>query len=100
MAREAERIGCDSVWLPDRLQLGDVGVWESLTMVSAIAAATNRVTIGTAVTRSIYRNPTLLAKMAETIDEISGGRFLLGLGAGSNEGDNLQFGFPSDHAIS
>ncbi len=100
MAREADRIGCDSVWLPDRLQVGDVGVWESLTMVSAIAAVTSRVTIGTAVTRSIYRNPTLLAKMAETIDEISGGRFVLGLGAGSNAGDNVQFGYPSNHPIS
>jgi alkanesulfonate monooxygenase SsuD/methylene tetrahydromethanopterin reductase-like flavin-dependent oxidoreductase (luciferase family) len=100
MATEAERIGCDSVWLPDRLQVGDVGVWESLSMVSAIAAVTSRVTIGTAVTRSIYRHPTLLAKMAETIDEISGGRFILGLGAGSNQGDNREFGFPTDHAIS
>jgi alkanesulfonate monooxygenase SsuD/methylene tetrahydromethanopterin reductase-like flavin-dependent oxidoreductase (luciferase family) len=53
MAREADRIGCDSVWLPDRLQFGDVGLWESLTMVSAIAAVTSRVTIGSAVTRSI-----------------------------------------------
>lgn len=100
MAEEVERIGCDSVWLPDRLELGGVGVWESLTMVSALAAVTSRVTIGTAVTRSVYRNPTLLAKMAETIDEISGGRFILGLGAGSNEGDNRQFGFPEDHPIS
>ena len=100
MALEAERIGCDSVWLPDRLQMGDIGVWESTTMVSAVAAVTNTVTIGTGVTRSIYRNPTLLAKIVDSIDEISGGRFILGLGAGSDEGDNSQFGYPTDHSYS
>jgi alkanesulfonate monooxygenase SsuD/methylene tetrahydromethanopterin reductase-like flavin-dependent oxidoreductase (luciferase family) len=100
MAQEAERIGCDSVWLADRLQVDDVGVWESTTMVAAIAAVTEKVTIGTAVTRSIYRNPALLAKVVDSIDEISAGRFILGLGAGSNEGDHAQFGYPTDHPVS
>ncbi len=100
MAQEAERIGADSVALPDRLQMGDIGLWESTTMLAAVAAVTTRVTIGTAVTRSIYRNPTLLAKIADSIDEISGGRFILGLGMGSDEGDNVQFGYPEDYRYS
>ena len=60
MAQEAERTGCDSVALADRLQMDDIGLWESTTMVAAIAAVTTRVRIGTAVTWSIYRNPTLM----------------------------------------
>lgn len=100
MAQEAERIGFDSIWFSDRLDEGEFGVWESTTMVSAVAAITNKITIGTAVTRSIYRNPALLAKVATGIDEISGGRFVLGLGAGSDEGDNRRFGYPEDHPVS
>ena len=100
MAQEAERIGCDSVALADRLQMDDIGLWESTTMVAAIAAVTTRVRIGTAVTRSIYRNPAMLAKIADSLDEISGGRFTLGLGMGSGEGDNVQFGYPRDYLYS
>lgn len=99
MAQTAEDIGFDDLWLPDRLLFtredGEQGVWESLTMLAAIAAVTSRVELGHLVLRSIYRNPALLAKMVEAIDEISGGRFILGLGAGSNEGDNLTFGYPT-----
>ncbi len=99
MAQTAEDIGFDALWLPDRLLFvregRQQGVWESLTMLAAIAAVTTRVELGHLVLRSIYRNPALLAKMVEAIDEISGGRFILGLGAGSNEGDNLTFGYPT-----
>jgi alkanesulfonate monooxygenase SsuD/methylene tetrahydromethanopterin reductase-like flavin-dependent oxidoreductase (luciferase family) len=99
MAQTAEAIGFDSVWLPDRLLFvrggREQGLWESFTMLAAIAAVTARVEIGHLVARSIYRHPALLAKMIETIDEISAGRFILGLGAGSGEGDNLAFGYPT-----
>lgn len=99
MAQTAEAIGFDSVWLPDRLLFtragNQQGLWESFTLLAAIAAVTSRVEIGQLVLRSIYRHPTLLAKMVETIDEISGGRYILGLGAGSGEGDNHAFGYPT-----
>ena len=100
MAIKSEQQGFDSIWVPDRLMMGEVGVWESTTMLAAIAAVTSKVTLGTAVLRSIYRNPTLLAKIVESIEEISGGRLLLGLGAGSNEGDNQMFGYPESYPYS
>ena len=100
MARLAEESNFDSIWVPDRFQMGEIGVWESTTMLSAIAAVTSKVALGTAVIRSIYRNPTLLAKIVASIEEISGGRLILGLGAGSDEGDNRQFGYPEDHPFS
>jgi alkanesulfonate monooxygenase SsuD/methylene tetrahydromethanopterin reductase-like flavin-dependent oxidoreductase (luciferase family) len=105
MAQAAESVGFDAIWLPDRLtNIRDGqkrGVWESMTMLSAIAAVTSRVEIGQAVLRSIYRNPALLAKMVESIDEISGGRFILGIGSGSSaappKADNYAFGFRDVH---
>lgn len=100
MAQIAEDIGFESFWLPDRLQYPQFGLWEGTTMLSALAAVTSRIKIGSAVMRSIYRNPTLVAKIADSIDEISGGRFILGIGAGSNEGDNHIFGYPVDHPYS
>lgn len=104
MAHAAEGVGFDSLWLADRLLVeaggSKVGLWESTTMLSALAASTSRVEIGTLVMRAIYRNPALVAKMVDSIDEISGGRFILGIGAGSNEGDNQTFGYAKDHLVS
>jgi alkanesulfonate monooxygenase SsuD/methylene tetrahydromethanopterin reductase-like flavin-dependent oxidoreductase (luciferase family) len=71
-----------------------------LSVVSALAAVTSRVEIGTYVACTAFRNPALLAKMADTVDEISGGRLILGLGAGWNETDFSAFGFPFDHLVS
>ena len=87
MAHQAEEVGFDSVWLPDHFLIPDPeeapsGVWECTTMLAALAAATSRVELGTLVMCSSFRNPAMLAKMADTIDEISGGRLILGLGAG------------------
>lgn len=101
MARMAEAVGFDSLWVSDHLGFADEGApdgwngaWESLVLLSALAASTERVALGTYVTCVPFRNPGLLAKMAETLDEVSGGRFILGLGAGWNEPEFEAFGFP------
>ena len=101
MAVEAEAIGFDTVWVSDHVGFGDpdtdggwTGAWESWTLLTALAAVTSRVRMGTYVSAAPYRNPALLAKMAETLDEISGGRVVLGLGAGWNEPEFDAYGFP------
>lgn len=77
------------------------GVWESLSIASALAAVTSRITLGPSVVNAPYRSPALLAKIAETIDEISGGRFVLGIGAGNTpDSDYRAFGFPVDRRYS
>jgi probable F420-dependent oxidoreductase len=103
MALEAEAIGFDAVWVSDHVGFGDPdtdggwnGAWESWTLLTALAAVTTRVRLGTYVSAMPYRNPALLAKMAETLDEISDGRVVLGLGAGWNEPEFAAFGFPWD----
>jgi len=106
MARHAEEIGFDSVWLPDHFLIPATplpepgGVWECGSMLAALAAVTSRVELGTLVLCTGFRNPTLIAKMADTIDEISGGRLILGLGAGYFEPEYRAFGYPADHRSS
>jgi probable F420-dependent oxidoreductase len=104
LARKAEDFGLDSIWLYDHLLYrpegqGTIGIWESWTMLSALAASTRRVELGTIVTCNSFRNPAILAKMAVTVDEISGGRLTLGLGAGWNEPEYKAFGLPFDHRV-
>ena len=99
MATTAESIGFEAVWISDHVGFGDPdgewrGAWESWTLLSALAAVTTRVRLGTYVTAAPFRNPALLAKMAETLDEVSGGRVILGLGAGWNEAEFVAYGFP------
>lgn len=99
MATAAEAVGFDAVWVSDHVGFGDPdaewsGAWECWTILSALAATTARVRLGTYVTAMPYRNPALLAKMAETLDEVSGGRAILGLGAGWNEPEFAAFDFP------
>lgn len=105
MARLAEDAGFDSVWVVDHLLLRapgqpTEGVWECWSLVSALAASTRRIQIGTLVVCTNWRNPALLAKMAETVDEISGGRLILGLGAGNTEEEFRTFGFPWAERVS
>jgi alkanesulfonate monooxygenase SsuD/methylene tetrahydromethanopterin reductase-like flavin-dependent oxidoreductase (luciferase family) len=106
MAHQAEEVGFDSLWLPDHFLRRDdggaepVGVWECTTLLAALAAATARVTLGTLVICSGFRNPAVLAKMADTLDEISGGRLILGLGAGNHDPEHHAFGYPTDHRYS
>ena len=100
MAQMAEEIGADSIWIPDMLRVSeDVGLWEGMTMVSALAASTSHVRIGTSVICTLLRNPALLAKMVDTIDEISSGRFILGLGSGSPNPVFDVFGYPNTNLI-
>jgi probable F420-dependent oxidoreductase len=99
MAQAAEEVGFDAVWVSDHVGFGDPegrwdGAWESWTLLSALAASTRRVRLGTYVTCTPFRNPALLAKMAETLDEVSGGRVILGLGAGWNEAEFDAYGIP------
>ena len=76
------------------------GPWEAWTTLTAIAAVTERVQIGPLVACTSFHNPAMLAKKAATLDEISGGRLILGLGAGWNEAEYSAFGFPYDHRVS
>jgi probable F420-dependent oxidoreductase len=104
MARRAEELGFDSLWLGDHLlyRFADGtsrGPWEAWTMLSALAASTTRIRLGPLVAATAFHSPAMLAKMAVTVDEISGGRLVLGLGAGWNETEFRAFGFPFDHRI-
>ena len=81
----AEAIGFDTIWTPDELlwraEDGPPrGVWDGVSMAGAVAAVTSRAKVGTWVLSALHRNPGIIAKTAETLDEISGGRFVFGLG--------------------
>jgi len=111
LAERAESTGFDSLWVVDRLLFpgGDEfvgftveethGGWECWSLMAALAAVTARVELGQIVTNNLFRNPALLAKMAATVDEISGGRLILALGAGDGGGDAAMFGFADDHRV-
>ncbi|MGH2614327.1 MAG: LLM class flavin-dependent oxidoreductase [Thermomicrobiales bacterium] len=105
MARRAEDIGFDSFWLPDHLlfrfpRVHQQGAWDVWSLLAAVAATTETIEIAPLVACTSFRNPSLLAKMADTIDEISGGRLILGLGAGWHQPEYDAFGFPFDHRVS
>jgi alkanesulfonate monooxygenase SsuD/methylene tetrahydromethanopterin reductase-like flavin-dependent oxidoreductase (luciferase family) len=105
MARAAEDVGFDTIWLGDHLlyryEDGTArGPWEVWTMLAAVAASTSRIKLGPLVAATAFHAPPMLAKLAATVDEISGGRLILGLGAGWNETEFRAFGFPFDHRIS
>jgi alkanesulfonate monooxygenase SsuD/methylene tetrahydromethanopterin reductase-like flavin-dependent oxidoreductase (luciferase family) len=104
MARAAERVGFDSLWLGDHLlydlPVGPRGPWEVWTSLAAIAACTERIAIGPLVASTSFHAPQMLAKQAATVDAISGGRLILGLGAGWNEREYRAFGFAYDNRVS
>jgi probable F420-dependent oxidoreductase len=105
-AKKAEALGFDSVWIYDHLLYrwppdpATHGIWECWTLLTAIAEATERVTLGTIVLCLPFRHPAVLAKMAATLDEVSGGRLILGLGAGWHQPEFDAFGIPFDHLAS
>ncbi|HEX9035934.1 MAG TPA: LLM class flavin-dependent oxidoreductase [Ktedonobacterales bacterium] len=105
IAQVAEDIGADSFWLADHLlyrfpETGENGAWEVFSFLSAVAASTKRIQVGPLVTCTSFRSPALLAKMADSLDEISQGRFILGLGAGWHKPEYDAFGYPFDNLAS
>ena len=105
IARAAEEGGFDSIWLGDHLLYrGDGrperGPWDVWTQLAALAAATERVKLGPLVACTAFHLPGILARMAASVDEVSGGRLVLGLGAGWNETEFRAFGIPYDRRVS
>lgn len=100
-AIEAEAAGLDSVWMFDhffyRRDDGTIqNMYEAWTVLSALASVTDRILLGSLVMCATFRNPGLLAKMAATLDEVSGGRLMLGIGAGWYDEEYEAFGYPTD----
>ncbi len=97
-AQHAERTGWDGVWFADHFMPfeGDVGlpIQECWTVLAGLAAAVPRVRLGSIVTGNTYRWPSVLAKQVATVDQISGGRVILGLGAAWQESEHVAYGIP------
>ena len=116
-ARVSERCGLDSIWLVDHLlsepyvdeadyrEIPEcwngvtVGHWECWTLASALAATTRRIRIGTLVSNTGYRNPALLAQMINTLDDLSEGRLVAGLGAGDYPAEHRKFGYSYERRV-
>jgi alkanesulfonate monooxygenase SsuD/methylene tetrahydromethanopterin reductase-like flavin-dependent oxidoreductase (luciferase family) len=105
MARAAEEVGFDSIWVGDHLLYRsngglERGPWEAWTLLAGLATVTERIGLGPLVACTAFHVPGVLAKVAATVDELSGGRLVLGLGAGWNEPEFRAFGIPFDHPAS
>jgi alkanesulfonate monooxygenase SsuD/methylene tetrahydromethanopterin reductase-like flavin-dependent oxidoreductase (luciferase family) len=111
LAREAEAMGFDCLFVPDHLLIrgspywgipaGETrGTWEAWTLLAALAEATSRIGLAPFVAAAAFRHPAVLAKMAATLAEVSGGRLILGLGSGSHLPEHPAFGLPDDHLVS
>jgi alkanesulfonate monooxygenase SsuD/methylene tetrahydromethanopterin reductase-like flavin-dependent oxidoreductase (luciferase family) len=111
IARQAEQAGFDTLFVPDHLLLraspywgfppGEArGTWEAWTLLAGLAEATRTIELGPYVSASSFRPPGLLAKMAATVEEVSGGRLILGLGSGSHRAEYSAFGYAWDHLAS
>jgi probable F420-dependent oxidoreductase len=104
VAEAAEQGGLDSVWIADHFLYRDpegqiYGMHESWTLLTAVAAVTSRLELGNMVLCASFRDPGLTAKMAATLDEVSGGRLILGVGAGWHDPEYEAFGLPTDHRV-
>lgn len=101
----AEEVGFDTVWVADELVWnvdsweGPTGWWECVALLGAVASVTSRIAVGSWVLSALHRNPGLTAKVAETVDEISGGRFIFGFGAGHAGAQGEMFGYPLDLTV-
>jgi alkanesulfonate monooxygenase SsuD/methylene tetrahydromethanopterin reductase-like flavin-dependent oxidoreductase (luciferase family) len=98
-----ERLGFEAVWLPDHYYFERPSGLETYpevwTLLTAIAVKTERIKLGTNVLAATFRPPSLMAKMASAIQDLSGGRFLLGLGAGNQAHEHGAFGLDFEHRI-
>ncbi len=103
IALTVEETGFDSIWVGDHLLFhhdgGTRGPWEAWSTLAGLAEATARVELGPLVAATSFHSPAMLAKKAATVDEISGGRLILGLGAGWNPAEYEAFGFPYDRRV-
>jgi alkanesulfonate monooxygenase SsuD/methylene tetrahydromethanopterin reductase-like flavin-dependent oxidoreductase (luciferase family) len=103
MAVSGEAAGFDSLWVYDHLLFRfdgeETGIHECWTILSAVAEATSRASLGTLVMCTEFRNPGLLAKMAATLDHVSDGRLILGIGCGWHDPEYVAFGYPTDHKV-
>src|SRR5579863_4746379 len=104
MARAAEEVGFDSVWVGDHLLYrGDGrperGPWDAWTLLAGLAAVTEAVTLGPLVACTAFHRPGVLARIAAAVDELAGGRLVVGLGSGWNEEEFRAFGIPFDHRV-
>ena len=105
IALAVEECGFDSVWLGDHLLyrgggLPERGPWDVWTQLAALGAVTSRVRLGPLVAATAFHAPGILARAAASVDEVSGGRLVLGIGAGWNETEFRAFGFPFDRRVS
>jgi probable F420-dependent oxidoreductase len=105
MARAAEECGFDSIWVGDHLLYrGDGrperGPWDCWTTLAALAVVTERVELGPLVACTAFHSPGILARQAAAVDELSGGRLVVALGAGWNQEEFKAFGLPFDHHVS
>jgi alkanesulfonate monooxygenase SsuD/methylene tetrahydromethanopterin reductase-like flavin-dependent oxidoreductase (luciferase family) len=114
-ARQAEEVGFDSLWVCDHMLMDDdwerpadgqlkpgdgaTGCWDPWAVLAGVAAATSRIGLGTMVACTAYQVPARLAKLADTIQEISDGRLIVGLGAGDHWSEFLRFGIPTERPI-
>jgi alkanesulfonate monooxygenase SsuD/methylene tetrahydromethanopterin reductase-like flavin-dependent oxidoreductase (luciferase family) len=95
MTQLAEEVGLDFACILDHFE----DYWEGWTTLAALAASTSKIQLISYVSCTTYRNPGLLAKMVDTVDEISKGRLLLGLGAGDSDSEHHVFGYPRDTPV-
>lgn len=105
IARAAEECGFDSIWVGDHLLYrgngrSERGPWDCWTTLAWLAAITERVELGPLVACTAFHPPGILARQAAAIDELSGGRFVVALGAGWNQEEFRAFGIPFDHHVS
>ncbi len=107
MTRHAESIGLDAVWLADHFLVRppvapdgeEWGVWDVFTALAGLAQGTDSIQLGTLVACLGWRNPAIVARMVETVEEISGGRVIFGTGAGWHEPEYTAYGLPWDHRV-
>lgn len=102
MARAAEEVGFDSLWVGDHLLYRDPvrGPWDAWTTLAWLAGITERIDLGPLVACTAFHPPGVLARMAAATHELSDGRLVLGLGCGWNDVEFRAFGLPFDHLVS